>query len=394
MSIFIKLLGVMAAVFAVVTLFLFIPPHFAKKLASTGDKYKEIPLCAVTAAMIVSSVVYCLNKNTFAGFVASWATIFLLFCFLITLLRFFLADRKYKKLTFAEKKRNFFVWANLVVLVVIAVAIFAVDRKSSDFPNLQDIETVYYGFDELKEKDSTGKLMPEYSVLNPEKIEELALEATSEGLSEEERNQLVDNLKATNQTIRTDEESFNAVLEYCDKLDDNFFKQRFSRSFKTSDEVVENPYLYVVFRTKGGDTVSYKYEYGEIDIALTPTDYYNETATAERIFEMQKKVENPEPEIKEVGVFFRRGGQGGEQLLASNDFEFLLKALIDDEVPPENDSAEVSVGRMSIFIKDLYKMPVLYSAYGFENREVTMFYNITNENQNSWDYLSTLLEIE
>ena len=389
-----KLLGVIAALFVGCSFFLFIPPHFAKTLASTNDKYKELPTSVVTVATLISAVVYCLFKNTFVGFVASWVTLFLLFCFLITLLRFNLASKKYRKLTFTEKKRNIVIWLNVAVLIVAAVAVFAVDRKSSDFPKPEEIETIYYAFEPLKETDSKGLLTPEYAVIHPDEVYEMVIDATSEGIDETEHEALIANFKQVRGTIKSDEQSFSEVLARCKELNGNFFKQRFSKIFRTTDEVTENPFLYVVFRTKDGKVTAHKYEYGAIDISLATTDYYSDMAVADRLYEMQTRVEDPERQIKEIGVFFRSKGNPGEQLLAPTDYEFMLTAITEDEIPAAESSGEVSVGRMCVFIKDSHKMPPIYAAYGFVDREVTKFYNITNENENSWDYLTTLLEIE
>lgn len=387
--IFIKLLCVLALIAFFAVLFLLVPPTAAKRLSERGSKYQEIPVCFVTFCLTMDVIWYCVMKNTVFGFVAAWSSVYLFCCLLITLLRYHLGKRRYCREYYVKYEHNYVMIANIALVLVLVAAVAVTDQVSEKLPEAQEIEAVYFGYDALEKTNEDGLLSPEYAIIHSDTAADTVGEYTGLNLTPDEAAQFVENLKLTVTDIRTDENSFDELLNICDELDHSFFKQEFSRRLKisqidnTSIDKTTNYYFYVTFRMTDGSIVSKRYEYGMHDIHISD----NENDAAAGLASLQAMVESPDSTIQKAGVFYQMSGDFGEQPLSAEDYDEVLMLLQAEGVTASSERSDTSSERVCVYFTYDFAMPEIYKAYGVADRTETVYYSVVKANTKTWKYL-------
>lgn len=389
--IFVKLLGIMAALLVLAVVFIILPQAASRRLATGGSKLRELPVCIMTAFLAAAVICYCVMKNTFGGFVSAWSAVFLLFCWILTVIQFFVGQRRFSKKYFVKYSANFIILANLVVVLILAGTVVYTDKKFEELPASDEIVLVYIDTKPLERETASGDINPDYAVVYSEKIGDLVKDKSETELSGEEVTALLSNLSMVTTSVRSDVLSRSEVLRVCEDLNAGFFTQRFSKTFKTTENDQPEKCVYITLKLKNGDYIKRRFECEKYDVSLSTDELYNEEAYLTRLGEMQALTESDTPKIAECGIFYRADGMNGEEILMAADYDAVFAALVLDGILPELEPQEPSVNRMSIYCVNNYALPEIYGLFGVPNREERLYYNIVKANQNSWETISEVL---
>lgn len=391
--VFVKLLGVLALVAGLALTCLFLPAAAARRLTAAGSKYSEIPVIGITAALVGCLIGYMAAKNTFWGFIFAWSSIYLLVCWGLTLVLFLWGRRRYGRRYFVRYPKSVSLITCCVVLLLLAGGVAAVDRATAQFPNAEEIEAVWFGYAPLTPQNAEKNLSADYAVLYPDALCRNIEKYTGLTLAEEDAPSVLENLASVAPGVRTDSESVQAVLSYCRELNRGFFRQRFSRSFRTTGEGKENPYFYLVIRRTDGKCITRRYEYGSYAFAPPEQAEFSAVALSERLSALQARVEYKTPQVDEVSVRYRSGGTGGEQLLHYAEYETLFSNFRIDGIVPSGEEGEPSVNRMWVYVARSFSLPPVYSAFGIAPRQERELYDVSRSSVNTWSYLTALLNV-
>lgn len=391
--VFVKLLGVLALVAGLALTSLILPAAAVRRLTASGSGYSVIPVCAVSAMLSCCLIGYMAAKNTFWGFVFSWAGMYLLVCWVLTLALFLWGRRRYEKRYFVRYPKSVPLLVCCAVLLVLTAGVAAADREGERFPAAEEIEAVWCGYAPLAPLDAEKNLSVDYAVLYPETLCRNVERYTGLELAEEDAPAVLENLSQITSGIRTDADGINAVLAYCRELNRGFFRQRFCRSFHTTGEKKEDLYFYLVLRQTDGKYITRRYEYGSYSWDLSGETAQPDADLSGRLAVVQQRVEYTTPQVNEVRVRFRSNGTGGEQLLHYSEYEAFFSKVQSDGLLPASQEGEPSVNRMWVCVEKSFALPPVYSAFGLEPRREGEIYDVSRSDVNTWGYLAELLEI-
>ena len=392
--VFIRLIVFLSILLCVGLAYLIIPNVLVKKLVDSNSKYKIVPVMIPALSFAVTAIAYCIMKNTFWGFVSAWTGVFLLVCLIITMLRYISCKRKFDKKLYIKFCLDKSEWSPLIITGIMILLIIFADSAGSNLPKADNIEAVYCGYEALTVRDSSGYLMDEYAVLNPNKLPEM-LEGDGVSADSVDINILIADLTETAENIRYDKEGIEKVLNTCHDLDRGYFLQRFCRKFSANaTDKSKQLYMYVAFKTADGKITECRYELGEHNMPVISDEYYNFDEISRRRDAVTESVKSSEPDITEIGIRYRYQGMTREKILPPERYNKLFDCMKADGLKSDERESQPTMSRMTMYILNRFALPEAYKAFGFTDKKEYKYFVVSRNSSDTWNFIREFAEID
>lgn len=393
--VFIRLIVFLSILLCVGLAYLIIPNVLVKKLVDSNSKYKIVPVMVPALSFAVTAIAYCIMKNTFWGFVSAWTGVFLLVCLIITMLRYISCKQKFDKKLYIKFCLDKSEWSPLIITGIMLLLIIFADSAGSNLPKADNIEAVYCGYEALTVRDSSGYLMDEYAVLNPNKLPEM-LEGDGVSADSVDTDMLIADLTETAENIRYDKEGIEKVLNICRDLDRGYCLQRFCRKFSANASSDKNKqlYMYVAFKTADGKITECRYELGEHNMPVISGEYYNFDEISRRRDAVTESVKSSEPDITEIGIRYRYQGMTGEKILPPERYNKLFDCMKADGLKSDERESQPTMSCMTMYVLSRFALPEAYKAFGFTDKKEYKYFVVSRNSSDTWNFIREFAEID
>ena len=340
------------------------------------------PILSAMAVVIVV-ILYIAKKDTMEAGTAAFQVLMCFAHFSVTCGCCLLGTKKYNRQNedkVSVKKRLI---AYAVFGLVLLISVTIAGNSTYQLPKVKDVKYIYIGDENYRyPKMILWGCYPGHryrhktnAILYPGEIDR----NTQEKMSEQERNELVENLKKIGDDFVSDRNEIAKIINNCKQMNPNFFIQIHMFWFRDYEQCE-----YVTFVMNNGEKYTKLYPRK----TLEESGYLSPEAVEDRTEQVVREVSKGELKPPRISM----GVDRYLELMGDASSKALNKIMVCMEkdnlqFSDESDYHDKNKGRIKLVYE--YKLPEIYMNFDFSERSVVKYINATPKDKHTWELINS-----